>query len=189
MRARGQAGFTLVELLVTVATAGLVVPILGSALTVGYRTTDATVARLEDTRDRQIVPTLFTGDVQSATVVDVSSAAACPLGGGTLVVRMSRRETSSTGALVNRVIAWDTIVLGSTTLLERRTCDDSSGTMALISGVTTAHGVVGTPTVTCWVAGGTTTTCSGASTIARVDLGVVDASGAFTVTARRRAAA
>jgi len=187
-RARADDGLTLVELLVTVAITALVLPVLGATMVVGYRTTDATVVRLEDTRDRQIVPALFTGDMQSATTVDATSAAGCPLGGGTLVLRLSRRETSLSGTVVTRVAAWLTTASAGTTLLERRSCDDASGAMALVGAVTTAHGVVGSPGVTCRTSAGATTACAAASAVARVDLLVTDASGPFTVTARRRAA-
>lgn len=182
-------GFTLVELLVVVAITGLVMPVIAAALSLGFRTTDTTIGRLQDTRDRQIAPALFSGDVQSATAVDTGSAAGCPLGGGTLVLRLSRRETSAAGVTVNRVIVWDTVVSGGSALLERRTCDDTGGSMALVSGVTTTHDVVGAPAVACRVAGGATTPCNGAATIAAVDLAVTDASGTFTLSARRRAAA
>lgn len=182
-------GFTLVELLVVVAIMGLVMPVIAMALSLGFRTTDTTIGRLQDTRDRQIAPALFVGDVQSATVVDTAGSAGCPLGGGTLVLRLSRRETSAAGAVVNRVTVWDTIVSAGSALLERRTCDDTGGSMALVSGVTTTHDVVGTPTVTCALASGAATACAAASTIAAVDLAITDASGTFTVSARRRAAA
>ena len=183
------SGFTLVELLVVVAITGLVMPVIAMALSLGFRTTDTTIGRLQDTRDRQIAPSLFTGDVQSATVVDTASNAGCPLGGGTLVLRLSRRETSAAGTVVNRVIVWDTIVSAGSALLERRTCDDTGGSMALVSGVTTTHDVVGAPSVTCALASGATTACNAAATIAAVDLAITDASGTFTVSARRRAAA
>lgn len=185
---RGDAGLTLVELLVTVAISALVLPVLAATLVIGYRTTDATVAQLGDTRDRQIVPSLFASDVQSATIVDASGAAGCPLGGGTLVLRLSRQETPVTGAVINRVVAWVTTVSAGMTLLERRSCDDSSGAMELVGHVTTAHGVVVAPSVTCWDATGSGTSCAAASSVARVDLQVTDASGPFTVTAGRRAA-
>lgn len=187
-RVAADVGLTLVELLVTVAITALVLPVLGATMVVGYRTTDATVARLEDTRDRQIVPSLFADDVQSATTVDATGAAGCPLGGGTLVLRLSRQETSITGTVVTRVAAWLTTASAGTTLLERRSCNNASGAMALVSSVTTAHGVVGAPGVTCRTAAGSTTPCATASAVAQVDLVVTDASGPFTVTAHRKAA-
>lgn len=185
---RRDAGLTLVELLVTVAISGLIMPVLGATMVIGYRTTDATVARLGETRDRQIVPSLFASDVQSATVVDNAGAGGCPLGGDTLVLSLRWQETPVTGAVVTRVAAWVTTVSAGTTLLERRSCDDSSGAMALVGKVTTAHGIVGTPTATCQTSVGGPIACSTLSSVARVDLLVEDAGGPFTVTAGRRAA-
>ena len=186
---RSDAGFTLVELLVAVAISALVLPVLGATMVIGYRTTDATVASLGDTRDRQIVPSLFVADVQSATTVEATGAG-CLLTGDTLVLRLTRQETPVTGAVINRVAAWVTTLSTGTALLERRSCDDASGTMTLVGSVTTAHGVVvaPAPVVTCRTAAGANTACSSASSVARVDLLVTDASGPFTVTAGRRAA-
>ena len=59
-RAGAEAGMTLVELLVVVAISGLIMPVLAGAFVVGWRTTDATVTSLSDSRNRQIGPSLFT---------------------------------------------------------------------------------------------------------------------------------
>ena len=71
---RRDAGVTLVELLVVVAIMGIVMPPLVGALTIGWRTTDETVSRLADNRNRALTPSLFTRDVQAASNVDTSSA-------------------------------------------------------------------------------------------------------------------
>lgn len=183
-RGRDDAGVTLVELLTSVAILGLITPVLMGSLVLGWRTTDATVDRLADSRNRTIVPSLFVRDVQNATTVATASGT-CEQAGDTLVVRLRWTTTPVSGSAVNRVAAWVTTTSGGVTRLERRSCDDSGGSMAAVSSVTTAHGVVGTPTVTCRASGGAVTACSSA---VRVELSVTDASGTFTTSGRRRAA-
>jgi len=177
-------GVTLVELLVSVAILGLVTPVLMGSVVLGYRTTDATVDRLSDSRNRAIVPSLFVRDVQSATTVATASGA-CEQAGDTLVVRLRWTTTPATGSAVTRVAAWVTTTSGGVTRLERRACDDSSGSMTAVSSVTAAHGVIGAPSVACRAAGGAATACSSA---VRVELSITDSSGAFTTAGRRRAA-
>lgn len=185
MTRRGaDAGVTLVELLVSVAILGLIAPVLTGSLVLGWRTTDATVDRLSDSRNRALVPSLFVRDVQNATTVAIGSGT-CQQAGDTLVVRLRWTTTPASGAAVDRVAAWVTTTTGGVTRLERRSCDDSSGSMSAVSSVTTAHGVVGAPAVTCRMSGGGVTACGSA---ARVELSVTDASGTFTTAGRRRAA-
>lgn len=182
-RARAQAGFTLVELLLSVAIMGVVVPALTGAMVIGWRTTDDTIARLSDNRNREITPSLFTRDAQSATAVDTDSTdPTCLAAGDTLLVRFRWTETPLTGTAVTPVAAW--VWTGSTTkLVERRSCDTGG---AISGSVSTAHDVAAAPVVTCRTAGGATAACG--STTVVVDLAVTDPSGAFVATGRRRAA-
>ncbi|MDQ1621524.1 MAG: hypothetical protein QOE19_4093 [Actinomycetota bacterium] len=175
-RLRADDGLTLVELLVAAAITALIAPVLTSALVVGWKTTDATVSSLSDSRNRQIAPSLFTRDVQGATTIETAGAG-CLQAGDTLLVRFGRTETSTTGSTTSPLVTW---VLTTTGVLERRSCD--SGT-AVTSSVTGAHDVVGTPTVACKSAAGASVACSSAAV---VDLTVTDPSGAFTATGRRR---
>lgn len=181
---RGDSGVTLVELLVSVAILGLIAPILTGSLVLGWRTTDATVDRLSDSRNRSLVPSLFVRDAQNATTVTTSSGT-CQQAGDALVVLLRWTSTPATGSAVTRVAAWVTTTSGGITRLERRSCDDASGSMTAVSSVTAAHGVVGTPAVTCRASGGSVTACASA---VRVELSVTDASGSFTAAGRRRSA-
>jgi prepilin-type N-terminal cleavage/methylation domain-containing protein len=177
---RSDAGVTLVELLVVVAISGLVIPALTGALVLGWRTTDATIASLGDSRNRQLAPSLFTRDAQNALTVDTTAAdTTCLSAGDTLLVRMRWTETPAAGAAVDRVAAW-VLSTGVERLLERRYCGT---TTSLTSSVTATHGVVGTPTVTCRSAAGATVACGAAVTVSLV---ITDASGTFQATGRRR---
>jgi prepilin-type N-terminal cleavage/methylation domain-containing protein len=177
---RRDDGFTLVELLVAMTLTAMIVPVLTGALVIGWRTTDATIARIGDTRDRQLVPSLFTRDIMSSQTF-ATTGTACTQGGDTLVVRLTMAEPQdATTPPAARTVAW---VLTSGLTLDRRWCPAGS---TVASSVTAAHGIVGTPTVTCRVvAGGTSQACSTASSDV-VDLSVVDASGTFTATGQRR---
>jgi len=178
---QGEAGLTLVELLVVVAISGFVVPVLTGALVMGWKTTDATVASLSDSRNRQLAPSLFTRDAQNAKAIDTTTSdTTCVNVGDTLLVRLRWTETDGSGVAVNRVAAW-VLTTGAERLLERRYCATAT---TVTSSVTAAHGVVGTPGVACRSAAGATVGCGLAAT---VGLTVTDASGTFTATGRRRA--
>jgi type II secretory pathway component PulJ len=173
---RADDGLTLVELLVAAAITALIAPVLTSALVVGWKTTDATVSSLSDSRNRQLAPSLFTRDVQSAMSI-ATTGAGCLQPADTLLVRFGRTETSATGSTTSPVVTW---VLTATGVLERRSCDSGA---AITSSVTGAHDVVGTPTVACKNAAGASVACASAAV---VDLSVTDPSGVFTATGRRR---
>ena len=72
--ARREDGFTLVELLIGVAIAGMLITVIGSAMVVGLKTTDATTQRLSESHDAQVTSAYLANDVQSATSVNVSNA-------------------------------------------------------------------------------------------------------------------
>ncbi len=176
------AGVTLVELLVASAAAAIIAPVLAGAFLIGYRTTDATVTSLSNSRNRQIAPSLFTRDVQAAKTVDTSAAdTTCTNAGDTLLVRFRWTETDAAGTSVDRVASW-VLTTGPDRLVERRWC--AAGT-AVTSSVSASHEVVGTPTTACQSLAGGTVACGSA---VRVLLTVSDASGSFTATGLRRTA-
>jgi prepilin-type N-terminal cleavage/methylation domain-containing protein len=75
---RGEDGFTLVELLIGIAIAGVLIGVIGSAMVVGLKTTDATTQRLSESHDAQVSSAYLANDVQSASAVNVSgSTASC----------------------------------------------------------------------------------------------------------------
>src|SRR4051812_12796110 len=87
---RREAGFTLVELLIGIAIAGMLITVIGSAMVVGLKTTDATTQRLSESHDAQITSAYLANDVQSATSVNVSpSGASCSGGSPTDIVAFS----------------------------------------------------------------------------------------------------
>lgn len=177
---RRDCGLTLVELLVVVAISGVIMPILVGTLVIGWKTTDDTVQRLSDTRNRNLTPSLFTRDVQSARTV-TTTGSTCTSTGDTLLVRLAWTETGTTGSVVSRAASW-VLTPGTDNQLQRRYCPDGT---TVDSTVTSAHGVVGTPAVSCLSATNATVACASA---VRVDLAVTDTTGSFTATGRRRSA-
>lgn len=71
---RRDDGFTLIELLIGIAIAGFLIAVIGSAMVVGLKTTDATTQRLSESHDAQVTSAYLANDVQSATAVNVSNA-------------------------------------------------------------------------------------------------------------------
>ncbi len=178
-RLRGDAGLTLVELLAASAITALIAPVITSALVVGWRTTDDTVERLGANRDRLLVPSLLTRDVQAAEAVETSGAT-CLLPGDSLVVRLTWTETDAVGGVVDRAASW-VQTPGPPRYLERRYCADGS---SVTSSASASHDAA-TVAVTCRaVPGGPTGACAPATV---VELTVTDSAGdSYTALGRRR---
>lgn len=71
-RRRGEAGFTLVELIVAVAILGVITVALTGAVIVGLRTTDATAASSSRSIAVETLASFFTADAQSADEVSTT---------------------------------------------------------------------------------------------------------------------
>jgi len=66
---RSEAGFSLVELLVTISILGVIGFVLTEAVILGFKTTDATTNDLSRSVAVQALQSYFTGDAHSATLV------------------------------------------------------------------------------------------------------------------------
>ena len=183
-RSRSDRGFTLTELLLSVAILGVIAPVIGGAIVAVWRTTDSTVEHLEDTGNRQRVQAWFVRDGNSAATVDKDAASSSCLGAGeTLVLRMTWSETVG-GSSVTRVATYATTGTAPDLTLVRRACGNSSRSLTTQSTVSVGFGLTAAPTATCYASDGSTSaTCASTQ---RMALTVTDASGSFTNTARRR---
>ncbi len=77
---RAGGGFTLVELVVSVAVMGIVTTSLSSGVTVVLRTMDTTTRRLNETKDEQNLVTWLPVDVAAAPAANVQTNSALPSG-------------------------------------------------------------------------------------------------------------
>lgn len=68
---RSEEGFTVIELLVSIAITGIVFGVVNGAVILALRTTDVTTARAGESVDAQRMATYFSRDVQSATTVSI----------------------------------------------------------------------------------------------------------------------
>lgn len=171
-------GLTLVELLVATAISALIIPVVTGALVMGWRTTDDTINRLGDNRNRQIVSSMFTRDAQNATAVS-SATSACTVGSASVLVVFTWDEPLDSGTTAARKVAW--VTNGS--FVERRYCDTSSAAFSVLAA---AHDITSARTE---CPAGLTAAWSGAACVAGsrfIRLEVTDRTGAFVVTGRRR---
>jgi prepilin-type N-terminal cleavage/methylation domain-containing protein len=85
---RGEAGFTLPEVLITVVVTSIVVICLSSSFVVGARTTVQANTRLRESHDAQMLATYFPADVASAKTVSTTTMAGstCPIPGSPVVL-------------------------------------------------------------------------------------------------------
>jgi prepilin-type N-terminal cleavage/methylation domain-containing protein len=88
--ARTDAGFTLVELVVSIALLGVVMVGLTAVMFTALVTDRETAARLDESRDVQFVTAFLADDVQGATAVLAGGAAGC--GSGTAALELRGRS-------------------------------------------------------------------------------------------------
>jgi prepilin-type N-terminal cleavage/methylation domain-containing protein len=172
---RNEAGFTLIELLLVIVILGIIaVPLSGVVL--GYlRNSDATTARMTESRDAQFSAAYFAQDVASMGVrsatspyplvqsVDDTNAGTWPYPCGTAsittVVRFAWDDYAAPGSATQIRVAY----VRDGTELHRLTC---AGSATPVSDVVVAHSLnpVSPPVLTCW------TTCTSAAVPSRVTM-------------------
>lgn len=166
MTRRGDAGFTLVELLVTVAILGIVVPVLAGVFFNGTRLASATSATLTASHNRQMLASVFTTDVQDAASND--TAAGCTVAGDTVVTHLSWNDVSPSGATSPRDVTYVLATVAGDQQLIRRECSAGGAPSSVVVG----HGVTAA----------TLTTPSPGT----LQLSVTDPAGTFTATGVER---
>lgn len=166
---REDAGFTLIELVLSVAILGIVATALCGVVLQYLTTTTDTSARLTESTDQQFISTYWQNDVSSlgrrslaGTIVTPSPSVfagaaytgGCRVAGSTPVVSFSWNEFSYDAS--NPEAAWDTtlqevsyvtVANGAGLALQRVRC--RGGAVAAGSPLTVAHSLTTAPTVAC----------------------------------------
>ena len=186
----GEAGFTLVELLVAVSVLGIVLGSVVASSFVAARTAAASKTRLDDSNDLVVAATYFGDDVQGAQGVAVDSEPQCGPDDDA-VVEFAGQDFAddSTLAITTTVVTYvlrggDDDADDPTYELHRLSCRaDSTGPafpLTPVTDVTVVAGLSGQPAVTC---GGAA--CGAGFT--QVGLAITTRGGlSVTLTGRRR---
>ena len=191
----GDAGFTLVELLISIVLLGIVMAAVTAAMFGAIGATKSTDVRLGESQDLRLATTYFATDAAGAQSFVTSGTARC----GTDPVLVELRGEGFGTDLAPQVVV-QTYVLRTETVdgaasrvLHRLTCS-SSATPPAYPLTPTADTTVArrlsttvTPTVACKDSGGATVDCATATAVTVV-VGVTSRSGALTasLTGHRR---
>jgi len=140
-----EGGFTLVELLITIAIMGIIVPALAVGVVSILHNSNTTTQRLYESHDAQIAAAYFANDVQSADLPVPSTDSRCDKALTTAVVRFAWTEYDTAGnpAAYKLVVYSKDTSVGTVPVLRRRFCRGTPNSAALsatpLSDVVIAH--------------------------------------------------
>jgi prepilin-type N-terminal cleavage/methylation domain-containing protein len=190
--ARGDGGFTLVELVVSISILGVVMTGVTAVMLTALTTNRGTAVRLTETRDLQFVNAYLADDMQGATSVLHGVTARCGTGTAALELRGRSFDGSTPPTaqvtVVSYVLTTATVDGVPTGSLHRRSCaadaatPESSYPLTPASDVVVARSLVTTdPAVTC-----TPSPCSATTTAISLVLTPVGGGAPVTVGGTRR---
>ncbi|MBX3286265.1 MAG: DUF11 domain-containing protein, partial [Actinobacteria bacterium] len=136
----GEVGFTIIEILVSVAVLGVIVVPMAMAFSAGFRVSEITGASLNASASRDQLAFRFSNDVASVDATGASrSGATCdtsPSGGGTLLITLNTTTQPSATAVSTRVSYW---VTGNGVDIDivRRACSNAVPGVAATNGKAT----------------------------------------------------
>lgn len=93
---RGSAGFSLIELLIAIAVLGILIPALGAAFFVSFRTVGETADRVTSSAATTLATASFGTDVQSSLSVIAGAAPTCSPTTGTPLFHVARADGAVT---------------------------------------------------------------------------------------------
>lgn len=161
-RKRGQEGFTLVELLVTVTILPLVVGAISVAVLAIFNNTSSTANSLTSSGDAQISSTRFVQDVQSADWVttDNNLSFICAGQSGTLILSLS--PDSGASSSITNIISYVKVAnsSGNTYTIFREACTGGGGSSSSGRTIVVSHNAVSTTAATISPVGGATQTAA-----------------------------
>ena len=187
----GDAGFTLVELVISIGILGLVFSVLALVMATALQTNQETEERLDETRDEQLVGAYFATDVAGG--VDVAAGGAAQCGPGTALVEVRGAsftpgsppaQTDTRASYVFTTAVVDGVTTGT---LTRRFCEGASAPFATPTSTTTVARTLAAvpPAVTCSTAG-VVAPCSAATTTLSVRFERLSGGEPFVLSGTRR---
>ena len=167
-RPRGDDGFTLIEMVMTVAILGIISATLLGVMLQYLKTSTDTSARLNESTDQQFISTYWQNDVSSlgrqtlsasgtmttaqSVFVNAAGPAGCGSSVGSVVVALAWNEFDVDVADPNNAwnttpheVAYVTVPAGNRLLLERVRCRNGTASQPQ----TVAHNLTTTPTISC----------------------------------------
>ncbi len=141
MRARDDAGVTLIEVLVSMVIVSMLAGVIASATTVGFRTTDVTIDRLAGSQGAQTSAAFFPSDIHSAATITLATAACT---GAVPIAAISWADTDAAAVTVAKQAQYALQTVGPEQQLVRRYYEGC----ALVSTVVLVHNATAA-SVTC----------------------------------------
>jgi prepilin-type N-terminal cleavage/methylation domain-containing protein len=118
-------GFTLVELLISIALIAIVMPVLAASFTVVLRTTPSVGERTDNAHTLQGIVTWLAQDIDSTPPtgfdLDPTTPSGCTLSPGTNLLRLEWSENAGSG-VVRYVANYRHVLVGSSYFIQRVTC-------------------------------------------------------------------
>ena len=118
MSARREAGFTIVELTITIAILGIIMVAISTTFTVMARTMDQTQRRFTESRGPKFAGLYWNPDVSSSEIVNPTGVRCGTQGSPLVTFRWTDDRTAQL-----QVSTWATKTSGTTTSLVRYECD------------------------------------------------------------------
>jgi prepilin-type N-terminal cleavage/methylation domain-containing protein len=144
-RARGEAGVSLIELLIAISITGILMAPIGAAIYFGFRTTGATQARVAESDGANILASYFVPDLQGSVAAATNateSPAACGGAGATVDLLVTTSFAPATSVSYYRGTG------ANASILYRRTC--SAGVVTGVARVlSNLDATSSTPIFTC----------------------------------------
>lgn len=146
---RAEDGFTLVELMVSIAILAVIAAPLTLGLMTGFRSIGRSEEKLKDSRSSLIASAYFAGDVSGANTIVPNDATAC--GGGTAIVTFQSSDvTEGVAGAVNNEVSYVIDATDATNKkLVRKVCAHGGAATQSVAAVS----VGATPVVTCYDTG------------------------------------